>query len=157
MRAVPSPPEDPAMTRSAARTGLSAACLSLPVLLGACATPQQRVATTEERLSAAGFVSRPADTPQRQAMLQRLPADRFAACHVNGRSVYLYADPLVCGCVYVGSGQAYDTYRQQMVQRHLADQQEITAQLYADPSWGFGGWGGAWGPGFGTGFGPDFY
>ncbi len=132
------------MTRSAAWTGLSAACLSLPLLLGACATEQQQVATKEDRLSAAGFVSRPADTPRRQAMLQRLPAGHFVKRDVNGRYVYFYGDPLVCGCVYVGSEQAYGTYRQQMLQRHLANQQDMTAQLDSNPS-------------SGTGFGPDFF
>ncbi len=145
------------MTRSAAWTGLAAACLSLPLLLGACATVQQQVATKENRLSAAGFVSHPADTPQRQAMLQHLPADHFVKRDVKGRYVYVYADPLVCGCLYVGSEQAYDTYREQMFQQHLADERQLTAQINSDPGWGFDGWGGPWGPGFGDGFGPDFF
>ena len=76
---------------------------------------------------------------------------------MNGRTVYLYGDPLVCGCVYIGSEQAYDKYREQMFQQHLVNQRELTAQLYSDPAWEFGGWGGPWGPGFGPGFGPDFY
>ncbi len=145
------------MTRSAAWTGLCAATLSLPLLLGACATQQQLVASKEDKLIAAGFVARPADTPQRQAMLQRLPADHFAKRDVNGQYVYLYGDPLVCGCVYVGSEQAYGKYKEAMFQQHLADERQMTAQINSDPAWDFGGWGGAWGPGFGGGFGPGFY
>ncbi len=145
-------PEDIAMARSAAWTGLCAGCLSLPLLLGACATEQQRVATTEDRLATAGFVSRPADTPQREAMLQRLPADHFARRDVRGRSVYLYADPLVCGCLYVGSEQAYDRYREQMVQQHLAGERQLAVQIIPDPDWSLDGWGGPWGPGFENGF-----
>ena len=63
---------------------------------------------------------------------------------------YVYADPLVCRCLYVGSQQAYGQYRQNAQQQKLADEQATTAQMYSDPSWSWG----AWGPGFGPGFGP---
>ena len=145
------------MTRTTASTCRRVAAASLVLLLGACATEQQQVASKEDRLAAAGFIARPADTPQREAMLQRLPAEYFAKRDVNGHYVYLYGDPLVCGCVYVGSEQAYGRYREQMIQQRLADEQAMTAQLYSDPGWDFGGWGGPWGPGFGAGFGPGFY
>lgn len=139
------------------RSCLAAALLGLPMLLAGCETPQQVVQNKEDRLLAAGFVARPADTPKRLAMLQALPPHRFEMRQVNGRYIYLYADPLVCGCLYVGSETAYGQYKQMMFQQHLADQQEMTAQLYSDPAWSFGGWGGPFGPGFGGGFGPGFY
>ena len=145
------------MIQPAKSRGLAAAALLLPLLVGACTTPQERVASKEDRLAAAGFVARPADTPRRQALLQRLPADHFSMRAINGKYVYLYPDPLVCGCLYVGSDAAYGRYRQQMLQQRLADEQQMTAQMNSDPGWDFGGWGGAWGPGFGGGFGPGFY
>lgn len=151
------------MTRTTSvATGSIRACavravLLVPLLAGACATKQERVADKEDRLVAAGFVARPADTPARQAMMQRLPANRFAQRNINGKYVYLYADPLVCGCLYVGSDTAYTTYKQQQLQQRLADQQQLTAQEYSDPAWSFGPWGGGFGPGFGAGFGPGFY
>lgn len=46
------------------------------VLMGAiaaCQTQQQIVAEREDNLAAAGFMVRPANTPERQAMLNRLP------------------------------------------------------------------------------------
>ncbi len=138
------------------RSGLPAA-LAFTCALSACATPQEQVAAKEDRLIAAGFVARPADTPQRQALLTRLPPHRFVMRNMNGRYVYLYADPLVCGCLYVGSDAAYTQYRKMVFQQHLADEQETAAQLNAYPAWSFGGWGGQWGPGFGDGFGPGFY
>ena len=139
------------------RTGLPAA-LAVTFALSACATPQEQVASKEDKLVAAGFVARPADTPQRQALLTRLPPHHFAMKNLSGRYVYLYADPLVCGCLYVGSDAAYAQYRKMIFQQNIADEQETTAQLYSDPAWSFGGWGGGpWGPGFGGGFGPGFY
>ena len=137
--------------------------LGLPVLaslsLSACETPQQLVSDKENNLAAAGFVVRPANTPEREAMLERLPPHRFVQ-RVHGDEVtYVYADPLVCDCLYVGSQQAYGRYQQHLQQQRLADEQETTAQLYSDPAWNWGAWGpyggyGAFGPGFA--FGPGY-
>ena len=125
--------------------------------LTACETQQQRVEQREDLLSAAGFVVRPANTPERQAMLHRLPAHTFVQ-RVNGDVVhYVYADPLVCGCLYVGSQQAYNQYKANQLQQHLADEQQMTAQTYSDATWNWGAWG-PWtpGPGFGFVYGPPY-
>jgi hypothetical protein len=125
--------------------------------LTACETQQQRVEQREDLLAAAGFVVRPANTPERQAMLHRLPAHSFVQ-RVNGDVVhYVYADPLVCGCLYVGSQQAYNQYKANQLQQHLADEQQMTAQTYSDATWNWGAWG-PWtpGPGFGFAYGPAY-
>lgn len=81
-------------------------------------------------------------------MLHRLPAHQFVQ-RVNGDTVhYVYADPLVCGCLYVGTQQAYNQYKLHQQQQHLADEQQMTAQMYSDPAWNWGAWG-PWGPGAG--------
>jgi hypothetical protein len=117
-----------------------------------CATQQQIVTQHEDNLAAAGFLVRPANTPARQDMLARLPPHRFVQ-RTNGDSVhYVYADPLVCGCLYVGSQQAYNQYRRNEQQQHLADEQQLTAQMYSDPAWNWGAWG-PWNPGFGFRYG----
>ncbi|HEY2531394.1 MAG TPA: hypothetical protein VGJ20_26265 [Xanthobacteraceae bacterium] len=47
-----------------------------------------------DSLSAAGFLVKPATTPERQAMLQKLPPNRFIQ-RASGESVhYVYADRL---------------------------------------------------------------
>ena len=62
--------------------------------LGACETQQQRITGREDKLSAAGFLIRPANIPEREAMLARLPANKFVR-RTSGDSVhYVYADPL---------------------------------------------------------------
>jgi hypothetical protein len=123
-------------------------------VLGACQTLQQRVAEKEDNLAAAGFIIRPANTPERQAMLVKLPSNRFVQ-RVKGDNVrYVYADPLVCVCLYVGSQRAYSRYTQHEQQQHLADGQPMTAQTYSDAAWNWEAWG-PWGPedGFGYGYG----
>jgi hypothetical protein len=114
-------------------------------VLGACQTQQQIVTQREDNLAAAGFIVRPANTPERQEMLNRLPPHRFVR-RVKGDVVhYVYADPLVCGCLYVGTQAAYDQYKLHEQQQHLADEQQMTAQDYSDAAWRWNAWG-PWGP-----------
>lgn len=143
---------------SIARLRRSSAALAvvtmLPlVALTACVTPQAVVSQKEDRLAAAGFIVRPANTPARQAMLSRLPPHRFVQRTHGDTISYVYADPLVCDCLYVGSQGAYAQYRRHMQEQRLADEQEMTAQLYSDPNWNWDAWGPGEGPGFGPGFG----
>jgi hypothetical protein len=119
--------------------------------LTACQTQQQIVSEHEDNLAAAGFVVRPANTPERQAMLKRLPPHKFVQ-RVSGDTVhYIYADPLVCGCLYVGTQQAFAQYKLHEQQQNLADEQLMTAQTYSDPAWSWNAWG-PWGPGAPYGF-----
>jgi hypothetical protein len=116
--------------------------------LSACRSQQQIVTQREDNLAAAGFIVRPANTPERQVMLHRLPPHQFVQ-RINGNNVhYVYADPLVCGCLYVGTQQAYNQYKLHQQQQHLADEQQMTASMYSDPAWNWGAWG-PWGPGVG--------
>jgi len=122
--------------------------------LSACETQRQIITEHEDRLSAAGFIIKPANTPERQAMFARLPADKFVM-RQNGDSIhYAYADPLVCGCLYVGTQQAYNRYKANELAQHLADEQQLTAQTYSDASWSWGAWG-SWdsNPDFGFAYG----
>src|SRR5271170_7444658 len=112
-----------------------------------CQSQSSIVTEREDNLAAAGFVVRPANTPERQAMLNRLPPHQFVQ-RVNGDTVhYVYADPLVCGCLYVGTQQAFNQYKLHQQQKNLADEQQMTAQTYSDAAWNWGTWG-PWGPGF---------
>lgn len=121
----------------------AAACL-----LSGCATPQALIAQREDDLAAAGFLIRLANTPQRQAMLETLPPHRFLE-RLDGISVsYIYADPLVCGCLYVGSEQAFDRYVFERRIEQAARQPQMTSLIYADPTWNWE----VWSPGFGPWF-----
>jgi len=136
------------------RMGAAAALLLGLGLIAACQTQQEAVSQREDNLAAAGFVVRPANTPARQAMLKRLPPHKFVQ-RGNGDHVhYVYADPLVCSCLYVGSQQAYNQFKRDQQQKQLADEQQMTAQMYSDSAWNWGAWG-PWGAEYGFGVGDD--
>ena len=119
-------------------------CLSFLGGLDACESVQQRVTEQEDKLSAAGFIVKPANTPDRQAMLKKLPPGKFVR-RENGDTVhYVYADPIVCGCLYVGTQDAYNRYKANELTQHLVDEQQVTAQTYSDASWNWNAWG-PWG------------
>ena len=122
---------------------LSTAALGACLAISACASPQQRAVGREDLLAAAGFTVRPANTPARIASLNGLPPNKLVR-RVRGDAVrYVYADPLVCGCLYVGDQAAYGQYRQEMFQRRLVNEQAMTAQMNQD-SWDDGPWGPMW-------------
>jgi hypothetical protein len=116
------------------------AAAALMLTLAACASPAQQVGQKEDLLAAAGFQVRTADTPQRLAAMKRLPPRRFVTRSVNGAPVYLYADPLVCRCVYFGTQQNWDAYRREMLAEQLANEAQMTAIMNQE-AWDFGPWG----------------
>ena|ERR1039457_6446759 len=82
------------------------------VVLAACQIQQNKIIVQhEEDLSVAGFIVRPAITPELQTMLNLLPAYRVVPRIHGGKVRFVYADPNVCDCLYVGSPQAYDLYQ----------------------------------------------
>lgn len=110
-------------------------------LLTACQTTPPDFGAQEDKLAAAGFVMKPANTPQRQMMLSRLPAHQFLI-RPNGSTMhYVYADPLVCDCLYVGTQQAYDQYRANELAQNLADERQLAALTYTDAAWSWAAWG----------------
>ncbi len=102
-----------------------------------CATPQQQVTQKEDLLAAAGFQVRPADSPHRVAAMKRLPPNKFVMKVVNGNPVY--ADPLDCNCVYFGTQQNWDAYKQEMFVKQLANEAQMTAVM-DNEAWDWGPW-----------------
>jgi hypothetical protein len=96
-------------------------------VLSAC-VDRQVALDRENLLTAAGFTSRPADTPARRAELRTLPANRFVRQVRGDRVIYLYADPLVCSCLYVGDQAAFDRFRQDARRRAIVAEERLVAQ-----------------------------
>ncbi|MDB6084719.1 MAG: uncharacterized protein JWN43_2600 [Gammaproteobacteria bacterium] len=138
-----------AVPRYARQAAIAGLMLALGAL-SACLTPQQKVEQHEDALAAAGFVSKPANTPERQDMLHRLPPHKFVQRADGDKVTYVYADPLVCNCLYVGSQEAYNQFKRDQQQKRLADEQQMTAQMYSDAAWNWNAWG-PWGPEYGFG------
>jgi hypothetical protein len=121
---------------------LAVICAVAGLTLGVvgCASPQQQVSQKEDMLAAAGFQVRVADTPQRIAAMRSLPPHKFVTRVVNGTPIYQYADPLVCRCVYFGTQQNWDAYRQEMFAQRIADENQMTAIMNQE-AWDWGPWG----------------
>ena len=84
------------------------------VTLAGCAGLQGPETSSAERaLSAAGFEARPADTPEKLAHLQLLPARKVLVREQDGQRQYVYADPTTCRCLYVGGEEQYRRLRAQ--------------------------------------------
>ena len=130
------------MASNTARRFSALSAFLAAALLGACQTTQPPdYGAFEDQLAAAGFVMKPANTPDRQAMIARLPAHQFLV-RQNGDTIhYVYADALVCDCLYVGTQQAYDQFRANQVAERLATEQQLTAITYADSAWSWDAWG----------------
>jgi hypothetical protein len=63
-------------------------------------------------LSSAGFHAQFANDPAGQKALRALPAHQFVAKGVGQDLRYFYAEPQRCACIFVGTQQAYDNYRE---------------------------------------------
>lgn len=139
-----------------ASTHAALAAALLTVTLAACQTAPPDIGAYEDNLAAAGFLMKPANTPERQTMLSQLPPHQFLIRATGNAVHYVYADPLVCDCLYVGSQQAYDRYRSNQLAQHLASEQQLAALTYANAAWSWNAWG-PWGPpdaNFGFVYGP---
>ncbi len=112
--------------------GLIGAFALLALTFG-CANTQH----TENLLSAAGFRTILANTPQRQEQLKALPPDKVTLVQRNGKNYYVYADPANWQ-IFVGTPSQYEKYQQLRLANNLAQDQLENAQLN---SWGPSLWG----------------
>lgn len=87
----------------------------------------------EDMLATAGFVPKKANSAARMATLKSLPSHQFVTRTVSGQTRYLYADPTVCGCIYVGDQSAYDQYRQKVAAAQTATDDQIRAIMSSSP------------------------
>ncbi len=89
------------------RTTLSAVFLAA-LFAGALAAGQEGA---DMHMVDAGFVMRPADTAAKLERLRRLPPLKFVGRAHGGKHYFLYADPDVCKCLFVGNAAALQAYR----------------------------------------------
>jgi len=123
------------------RTVLSLALAAAMVLTGCAMMRRSEARSTEELLTAAGFVMRPADTAERQQRLAARPPYRLESHAKDGKVVYTYADPDGCVCLYVGGPKEYSEYQHLRLQRQIAADEAWGAHT-ADMDWDV--WGPAW-------------
>lgn len=116
-----------------------------------CVSEQSRVENSEQMLVAAGFVEKPATSPERQQQLATLKPYKVLRqpVQVNGQDTfgYLYADPQYCHCVLTGDARAYQVYQQLAQQQKLAEERLEAEELAQEEAFDWGAWGpyGYWG------------
>jgi len=114
--------------------------LALAVLVGGCAatttssTPTAAAPDTMETLlTNAGFKNVPADTPQKQAFLQKLPDKRLVPHkrQKDGALRYVYADK-DNKRLYVGDAAAYQNFINQAVLQKWEERRRQPAEMNFD-------------------------
>src|SRR5207247_11370413 len=80
----------------------------IALTVAGCATmPRGETRSVEQMLTAAGFQMKVADTPEKAADLRTFPTRKMTVQRRGAASYYIYADPDVCHCVYVGTAAQY--------------------------------------------------
>ena len=96
--------------------------------------------TTEQLLTAAGFEKKVADTPAKLAHLGTLtPARKLVSHQRDGRLYYVYADPAVWNCLYVGTAAQYQVALEKRREseelvamlQHLDDDSDVVWNIWA--------------------------
>ena len=124
------------------RNGRILLVLTTAIAVGGCATNRRHEARlTGDLLVAAGFKAKPADSPQRAQNLRAMPPLKMLSQSKDGHTVYHYADPYSCNCLYVGDEQAYAKYRTLAQQKQRADER-LEAEEDASEEWDL--WGPRW-------------
>jgi len=79
-------------------------------------------------LASAGFRVQVANDAAGQKALRALPPHRFVVHRNGGDARYLYAEPLHCVCIFVGTQAAYEAYRGML--RSGPDQPDVVSADY---------------------------
>src|SRR5215831_16816256 len=75
------------------------------------AQQQQVIVVPDNMFTQAGFTVKYATTPEKEAILRRLPSDKLVTRKKDGKLYYVYADAAGCNCAYVGTPEAYAAYQ----------------------------------------------
>ena len=144
----------PAFAGSSIARNMARYCLAgaLALMSAGCISEQSRVEEREQMLTAAGFVEKPAATPDRQNQLASLQPYKILSQQIHAGGVdtvgYVYADPQYCHCLFLGDAKAYQRYQQMAVEKKIADERVRAAEMAENASFDWGMWGPYdwWGP-----------
>lgn len=98
--------------KNIARTGLVAMLMS-NLLASGCTTIQKSYAIENERmLLAAGFKKQMADTPELQQQIEQMQQGEVFSKTENDIVSYYYADAKDCQCLFTGTVEDFQRYRE---------------------------------------------
>jgi len=124
------------------------AVLATGVAVTACAAKPE---TKGDMLAESGFKVVSLRTPGQVASFKKLPAHQLTRKKYNGKPVWVYADPTICGCLYMGTQDAYNAYIKLASAKMISD--AMKANYADDPysptamdaavnsDWDWGEWG----------------
>ena len=116
--------------------------LATAISVGGCAaTRRHEASATGDLLVAAGFKTKLADSPERVQKLRAMQPLKLLSQSKDGQTVYRYADPYSCDCLYVGDQEAYAKYRSLALQKQRADER---LEVEEDTSMEWDLWGPRW-------------
>lgn len=135
------------------RTLLFFTFLGFSLLLTGCSTishdiKESSTRASEEQLRASGFKIMIADNQERQEMLNGLPPETITRIPRPDNTYYIYPDPDVCMCLYVGRETEFQNLQQlrasaqqsrQATVAHEVDENQRAGWSPAGP-WGNWGW-----------------
>lgn len=113
-------------------------------LLFACATPVERANEKNDLLAVAGFRTVPVTTDEQRLELQTLPPNHVVQKTWKDRTICRYADPYVCGYLYVGDQSAWDSYRREQLQQNFLTKERMNAEMNGNAAWNWSMWGLGW-------------
>jgi hypothetical protein len=109
---------------------------ALIALAGCAATEVQQ---RENLLTASGFRTKPATTPQQAAMLGTLPTDKISPISHHGHVLFVYPDPGK-NLLYVGSPAEYAAYKKVRTEKKFAIEEQQSAFQQQDKWADLDGW-----------------
>ena len=99
------------------------AVAGLCIAAAACASNAK---LKEDMLSASGFKATPPKTQAQIASFNSLRPHKLTKVTHKGNTVWIYSDPTVCGCLYIGDQKAHDVYVQKLAQQTTSDMNALT-------------------------------
>ena len=104
-------------------------CLSASVFYSGCASySTQHIQDTEQRLLSAGFLAHGPDTAERRDLLETLPAHQIVNRQIEGTNYWIYADPTIQKCLYIGNDEANSTFKELLNNQSASYDERYTPQ-----------------------------
>lgn len=128
-------------------SGIIACLLAVCCALGLASCASMDSSSQEQLLTAAGFRVKTPTTPAQLAAYAEAPAYKVHRATVQGKTFYAYKDEKK-GVAYVGGEAEYKQYQQLALQKQVAEDNVMAAQMNETiamnwyGAWGYGGYGG---------------
>lgn len=86
------------------------AIVAIGGMLAACQGVTPKTESKRDMLADSGFKVVSLKTPGQTASFKKLPPHKLVRKTYQGKPVWVYADPTMCGCLYMGTQANYNAY-----------------------------------------------